>query len=336
MTHRAALPQRSAEIAARGAFRMHNRLIGPWRPQGRNDRAELIEGLFANPARIAPKYLYDSVGCALFEAICELPEYYLTRTERAIFAAHREAIASAAGRHRQFVDLGAGDCRKGESWLDALAPRRFIAVDIAAAVVEVALARMAVAYPDIEFTGVITDFSHGLDLAGDLDPGPTTFFYPGSSIGNYAPDEALELLAQIRGLCARRGGLLIGVDVPKEPARLAAAYDDAVGVTAAFNRNVLNHVNALVGCDFDPAAFRHVAFYNAAESRVEMHLEALRAQCVVVDGRERVFAPGERIHTENSYKYAPDRFAAVLRRAGFADVSVWQDEAGDFAVYYAE
>jgi L-histidine N-alpha-methyltransferase len=337
MTHWAAMPRRDPEVAPRGAFRLHNRLIGALRQPARNDRSELVEGLLAHPARIPPKYLYDAVGSALFEAICELPEYYLTRTERGIFAAHRDAIAAAAGRHRQFVDLGAGDCRKGEWWLDALAPRRFIAVDISVAAIESALARMAAAHPGIEFTGVITDFSRTLDLAGDLDPGPpVTFFYPGSSIGNFTPDEALRLLAQIRRLCGRQGGLLIGVDLPKDEARLAAAYDDAVGVTAAFNRNVLNHVNALVGCAFDPAAFRHVAFYNAPASRVEMHLEALHAQCVVLDGRERVFAPGERIHTENSYKYEPQAFAALLRRAGFADVAVWRDEAGDFAVYYAE
>ncbi len=336
MTHWATVPQRGAEVPTRVGYQLHNRLIGPWRQPSRSDRPELIAGLLADPARIAPKYFYDAIGCALFEAICELPEYYLTRTERAIFAAHRDTIAAVVGRHRQFVDLGAGDCRKGESWLAALAPRRFIAVDIAAAAIEPALSRLAAAHPDIEFTGVITDFSRTLDLGADLDPGPVTFFYPGSSIGNFAPDEALGLLAQIRRLCGRRGGLLIGVDVPKDGARLAAAYDDSLGVTGAFNRNVLNHVNALIGSDFDPAAFGHVAFYNAAASRVEMHLEALRAQCAIVDGHERVFAPGDRIHTENSYKYTPEQFAAVLRRAGFADITVWQDEAGDFAVYYAE
>jgi len=336
MTHWATVPQRGAGIAAPTAFRLHNRLIGPLRPSARNDRPELIAGLLADPARIAPKYFYDAVGCALFEAICELPQYYLTRTERSIFAAHRDAIAAAVGRHRQFVDLGAGDCRKGESWLASLAPRRFIAVDIAVSALESALARLAAAHPEVEFTGVVTDFSRTLDLAGELDAGPVTFFYPGSSIGNFAPDEALGLLAQIRRLCGRRGGLLIGVDVPKEESRLEAAYDDPLGVTAAFNRNVLNHVNALIGSRFDPAAFGHVALYNASERRVEMHLEALRPQCVMVDGHERVFVPRERIHTENSYKYTPEQFSAVLRRAGFAEITVWQDEAGDYAVYYAE
>ena len=336
MAQWAAVPYRGAERAKERGYHLVNRMIGPLRPQARTEWAALVDGLFAEPAAIAPKYFYDALGCALFEAICELPEYYLTRTERSIFMAHRETIAAVIGRNRQFVDLGAGNCVKGESWLAALKPRRFIAVDIAAAAIEPALTRLAAAHPEVEFTGVITDFSRTLDLAADLDAGAVTFFYPGSSIGNFAPDEALELLAQVRKLCDRRGGLLIGVDAPKDEARLAAAYDDALGVTAAFNRNVLNHVNALLGTDFDPAAFAHVAFYNAAASRVEMHLEARRAQCVAIAGRERVFAAGERIHTENSYKYSPERFAALLRRAGFSDVAVWQDEAGDFAVYYAE
>lgn len=336
MTHWATLPQRGAELSARAGFRLHNRLIAPWRQGARNDRLELIAGLLADPARIEPKYFYDSVGCALFEAICELPEYYLTRTERTIFAAHRDAIAAIVGRHRQFVDLGAGDCRKGETWLAALAPRRYIAVDIAASAIEPALARLAAAHPDVEFTGVVTDFSRTVDLGTDLDAGPVTFFYPGSSIGNFTPGQALGILAQVRRLCGRRGGLLIGVDTPKDEARLKAAYDDALGVTAAFNRNVLNHLNAMIGSDFDPGAFGHVAFYNAEESRVEMHLEALTAQSVAIDGHERLFSAGARIHTENSYKYTPEEFAALLRRAGFADVNVWQDEAGDFAVYYAE
>lgn len=336
MAQWAAVPYRGAERVSPRGYRLINRMIGPLRPQARTEWAALVDGLFAQSAAIPPKYFYDALGCALFDAICELPEYYLTRIERGIYAAHRETIAAVVGRNRQFIDLGAGNCAKGESWIAALKPRRFIAVDIAAAAIEPALARLALAHPDIEFTGVITDFSRTLDLGADLDNGPATFFYPGSSIGNFAPDEALGLLAQVRDLCFRRGGLLIGVDTPKDGARLSAAYDDPLGVTAAFNRNVLNHVNALLGSDFDPSAFAHVAFYNAGASRVEMHLEASGEQRVTIAGRERLFAAGERIHTENSYKYSPQEFAALLRQAGFSDIAVWQDDAGDFAVYYAE
>ena len=327
--------QRATERQLHG-YRLVNRLLGSWRPQARTEWRELVDGLCAPAATIAPKYFYDALGCALFQAICELPEYYLTRTERAIFAAYREPIAAAAGRGRQFVDLGAGDCAKGEAWLAALQPRRFIAVDIAPPAIEPALTRLAAAHPEIEFSGVITDFSHSLDLEGELDAGAVTFFYPGSSIGNFSPGEALALLTQIRHLCRRGGGLLIGADVPKDSARLVAAYDDALGVTAAFNRNVLNHVNALLGSDFDASAFAHVAFYNAAERRVEIHLEATSEQRVRIAGRERVFLRGERIHTEYSYKYGTEEFSFLLRRAGFASVDVWQDAARSFAVYYAE
>ena len=166
MARWATAPHRGAERAAQHEYRLINRTIGPLRPQARNERAALVDGLLATPAAIPPKYFYDALGCTLFQAICELPEYYLTRTERAIFAAHTSAIAGIVGRGRQFVDLGAGDCAKGEFWLPALQPRRFIAVDIAAPAIEPALARMAAAHPEVEFTGVVTDFSEVLDQIG--------------------------------------------------------------------------------------------------------------------------------------------------------------------------
>jgi len=336
MARWATAPYREVERATHRGYRLINRMIGPLRPQARNEWAALVEGLRASPAAIPPKYFYDALGCTLFQAICELPEYYLTRTERAIFAGHARAIAGLVGRGRQLVDLGAGDCAKGEFWLPVLQPRRFVAVDIAAPAIEPALARLAQAHPEIEFTGVVTDFSDVLDLGPELDDGPVTFFYPGSSIGNFEPERALHFLSQVRRLGDGRGGLLIGADTPKEPERLQAAYADVLGVTAAFNRNVLNHVNALLGSDFDPSEFAHVAFYSAAARRIEMHLEARSAQRVRIAGQERPFAEGERIHTENSYKYSPAEFVALLKRAGFGSVALWQDEAGDFAVYYAE
>jgi uncharacterized SAM-dependent methyltransferase len=188
----------------------------------------------------------------------------------------------------------------------------------------------------MELCGVVTDFSRRLDLGGAIDDGPATFFYPGSSIGNFTPDEALLLLRRVRKLCGSGSGLLIGADTKKESGRLYAAYNDSLGVTAAFNRNILNHVNSILGSNFDPSAFAHVAFYRDDLGRIEMHLEATSVQHVLGDGVERVFGVGERIHTENSYKYAPDEFEALLRRAGFAEIKLWRDEAADFSVYYAE
>jgi L-histidine N-alpha-methyltransferase len=299
------------------------------------ERRALAGGLLSTPASIEPKYFYDERGCALFAEICRLPEYYPTRTEAAIFERYRDEIAGAAGTGNVFVDLGAGDCAKAARWLPFLKPWRYVGVDIAPEALAPALARLASAHPRIDVRGVLTDFAHGLDLFRELAGGAATFFYPGSSIGNFAPVEALRFLQAIRRHCrGAASGLLIGADTKKDGARLAAAYDDAAGVTAAFNRNALAHVNRVLGTSFEPDAFAHVAFYNERDARVEMHLEARVAQTVVVDGIARTFAAGERIHTENSCKYAPHEFVAMLERAGFRNVRCWQDDAGDFAVYY--
>jgi dimethylhistidine N-methyltransferase len=303
---------------------------------GAAERRSLVAGLLATPASLSPKYLYDARGCALFARICRLPEYYPTRTEAAIFERYRDDILGAVGTDKEFVDLGAGDCAKAAQWFPFLAPWRYIAVDIAPDALAPALSRLARSHPGIEMRGVLTDFVHGLDLGDELSGGAVTFFYPGSSIGNFTPLEAARFLHAIRRHCRAPGsGLLIGVDTKKDPKRLTAAYDDAAGVTAAFNRNALAHVNRLLGTRFVPDAFAHVAFYNPRDARIEMHLEARTPQTVVIDDIARTFAAGERIHTENSYKYAPHEFIAMLERTGFASVRVWQDDARDFAVYYA-
>lgn len=300
-------------------------------------RAELSSGLLEMPATIPPKYFYDAQGCALFAAICELDEYYLPRAEREIFARYRRDIAAAAGRQRQLVDLGAGDGAKARDWFADLAPTRYVAVDIAEHAIRGTLARFADDFPAVALAGVVADFAHGLDLAPDLGPEPATFFYPGSSIGNFDPANARAFLANIHGHCQPRPGsaLLIGVDTRKEARRLDAAYDDAIGVTAAFNRNVLRHLNVLLGADFRPEVYAHVAFYNADAGRVEMYLEATTHEVVSWEGASRAFTPGERILTEYSYKYAPDEFAGLLAAAGFGEVRCWQDAARDFAVFVA-
>jgi len=300
------------------------------------ERRALVAGLRATPPRIPPKYFYDDLGSALYGAICALPEYYPTRTEGAIFSAYRAEIAQAIGTGGQFVDLGAGDCSKGESWLPFVAAKRYVAVDIASGVIERALSRLAPAFPGVEMLGVITDFTLGLALRPDLVELPTTFFYPGSSIGNFTPDDALLFLQAIERHCEVPGsGLLIGVDTIKDRVRLDAAYDDSLGVTAAFNRNILNCVNRVLGSDFVPSAYAHRGFFNAEAGRIEMHLEAMSTQVVTLDGAPRTFNAGERLHTEDSYKYVPADFAARLKQAGFRTVRCWQDAHGDFAVFHA-
>lgn len=315
------------------AFRIIDRL----RADRSIERSEVVAGLRASPASVAPKYFYDPLGCALYGAICRLPEYYPTRTEVALFDMKRLEIARAVGIGRQMVDLGAGDCCKARGWLPFLEPSRYIAVDIAAAEIASALQRLAPDFPAIEMAGVVADFNQGLDLGDAIADSPVTFFYPGSSIGNFAPPEAVRLLASIRSHCLARPGssLLIGVDGKKDPATLVAAYDDALGVTAAFNRNVLRHLNTRFGFDFAIEGFSHVARYDEALGRIEMHLESRQEQAVTLDGVPSRFAAGERIHTENSYKYAPAEFEALLAQAGFRDLRRWDAPAFAYHVFVA-
>lgn len=301
------------------------------------ERAAAIAGLVREPALASPKYFYDRLGSHLFDAITELDEYYPTRTEAAIFAAHGAEMARAVGGGGSFVDLGAGNCAKAARLLPLLDPARYVAVDISADYLHDALKRLQREHPSLEIVGVGMDFSRSPQLPpGVIDaPGARpVFFYPGSSIGNFTPDEAAAFLAGVREQ-AEGGGLLIGVDLVKPVPVLEAAYDDALGVTAAFNLNLLRNMNRAIGTDFDPADWRHVAFFDTAASRIEMHLEARKAVTVRWSDGERAFRAGERLHTENSYKYTRETFAALLRRAGFAVRQCWTDPADAFAVYWA-
>jgi dimethylhistidine N-methyltransferase len=297
----------------------------------------VVAGLLATPARIAPKYFYDDLGCALYGAICRLPEYYPTRTEIEVFREHRSEISREIAGGGQFVDLGAGDCCKAEGWLPFVAAGRYIAVDIAGPEIARALDRMAPDFPETEMLGVVMDFSRGVDLEDVLDARPVTFFYPGSSIGNFTPAEATSFLASVRRHFESRpgSGLLIGVDAKKERSRLDAAYDDALGVTAAFNRNALVHLNRRFGFDFAVDGFVHRGFYNPAEGRIEMHLESTRDQVVHLRHASRRFAAGERIHTENSYKYTREEFEALLGEAGYTAIRAWGAKGADYYVFFA-
>ncbi len=299
---------------------------------------EAAAGLRAQPAQVSPKFFYDPLGSRLFDAITELDEYYLTRTEAAILAAQGPDIAAAAlalaGVAPVLVDLGAGNCAKAARLFPLLAPRRYVAVDISVEFLRQALQALQREHPALDLVGVGLDFSARLALPAEACSGPTLVFYPGSSIGNFAPEAALHLLRQARALAAG-GALLIGVDLLKPTALLEAAYDDDLGVTAAFNLNLLKHLNRLLGADFAVRDWRHVAQFDAAQSRIEMHLEARRALQVRWRGGERAFAAGERIHTENSYKWATADFEALLHQAGFSHVQRWSDERGWFGLFLA-
>lgn len=314
------------------------RLVTRGLPEPAAERRRLRAGLLGPEARIDPKYFYDSRGCALFSAICGLPEYYLTRTEAAIFDRYRDDIARHLPAHGQWIDLGCGDGAKSVPWLAAAGARRFIGVDIARESLVGAIATMADRFARLDCLGVITDLSQPLaldDLIADHPGWPPVFFYPGSSLGNFTAAEGLALLQSIRRHLGNDGALLIGIDLIKEPALLEAAYDDAQGITAAFNRNVLRVANRLLDADFVPERFDHLARFNAAEGRMEMHLRARQAHGVRIDGSRRAFAAGETILTEYSHKYTPAGFAHLLERAGFGERHAWTDARGWFAVFVA-
>jgi dimethylhistidine N-methyltransferase len=297
-------------------------------------RAELLAGLTAPTATISPKYLYDALGSRLFAAITELPEYYPTRTEAAIFARELPHMAEALGPVATLVDLGAGNCEKAARLFSVLRVQRYVAVDISASYLRESLEFLQQKHPTVDMLGIGLDFSRRLQLPEEVGGGPRTLFYAGSSIGNFTPEESLAVLRQAHVEC-RGGALLIGVDLVKPASILEPAYDDPLGVTAAFNRNLLRHLNRLVGTDFAIGDWRHVAFFNAAESRIEMHLEAARELVVQWSGGERRFAAGERVHTENSYKWRVADFAALLERGGFSRLRYWTDAREWFAVFAA-
>jgi L-histidine N-alpha-methyltransferase len=314
------------------------RFIDLHRADDRALAAEAAAGLLARPAAVSPKFFYDALGSRLFDAITETEEYYPTRTEAAIFTTHGAAIARAVlaitGAAPVLVDLGAGNCAKASRLFGLLGPRRYVAVDISVDFLRQSLACLQREHPAMDMVGVGADFSARLELPEGLTEGCALVFYPGSSIGNFAPDEALRLLRQARHAAAG-GALLIGVDLVKDAAVLESAYDDALGVTAAFDLNLLLHLNRLLGADFDLRDWQHVAWFDAVASRIEMHLQARRHLVVRWPGAQRVFSAGERIHTENSYKWTTEAFEALLREAGFGTVQGWGDDRGWFGVFLA-
>jgi L-histidine N-alpha-methyltransferase len=313
----------------------HPRLFD--RLAGRPDDAceELARGLLAPAASIAPKWFYDRLGSALFAAICELPEYYPTRTEAAVLSAASAELGARVGRGGTLIDLGAGDCAKAERLFGVLQPSQYVALDIASGFVADALRCLQHRHAALDTIGVGVDFTRELWLPDEVTPERRLFFYPGSSIGNFTPSQAVAFLSRIRAATDPRGGLLIGVDLAKPREVVEPAYDDALGVTAAFNLNLLLHVNRRLGSDFRTTDWRHVAFLNEAQGRIEMHLEARAAVDVRWPGGMRRFHAGERIHTEHSYKHTPARFESLLRDAGFQPAALWTDPNRWFAVIHA-
>lgn len=298
-------------------------------------RNELIAGLVAPRPYTSPKYLYDALGSKLFSAICALPEYYPTRTEAAIVDEHLRDIARSVGRGSTLIDLGAGDCAKAARLFTALQPVQYVPVDISVDYLREAVESLRLRYPQIQMTGLGMDFSSTLDLPETVRRERRLFFYPGSSIGNFTPEQAAQLLSRIHNACDADGGLLIGIDLVKDAGVLHAAYDDAIGLTAAFNLNLLQHLNRMLGADFNPGDWRHRCRFDPDESRIEMHLEAQHSLTVHWVSGERHFEQGESIHTENSYKYTREKFLQLLDWSGFTNVRTWTDPRNWFMVCHA-
>ncbi len=299
--------------------------------------ADLHAALSRSPKAISPKYFYDETGSRLFEQICELPEYYPTRTELALLQTHARDMAAQFGPQVQLVEYGAGALRKVRLLLDAmpLDAVQFVPVDISGPHLLAACDGLATDYPGLAIQPLVADFTRPHNLPPCSAGTRRVGFFPGSSIGNFTPAEA-DAFLRLAASELKGGGLLIGIDLVKDQDVLHAAYNDAAGVTAAFNLNVLDRARDELGAEFPADGFAHLAFYNPAYRRIEMHLQARRPLALRLGGETYGFHEGETLHTEHSHKYTVDGFQALAARAGFKPGKVWTDENGWFAVLWLE
>lgn len=313
-----------------GIVRQYNLLT-----QQASFREDVLRGLAATQKSIPPKYFYDERGSQLFERICELPEYYPTRTEMAIMERHVEEMVQLLGPDVQLVEFGSGASVKTRLVVDRLEPSLYVPIDISESALREACKQLALMFPWLHISAVLADFARPLKLPEfvGIPVRRKAVYFPGSTIGNFTPDEALGFLQGVREMVGPGGMLLIGVDLKKEKRVLDAAYDDSQGVTAAFNLNLLERINRELGGDFQVKRFRHKAFYDEQKGWIEMHLESLYSQFVHVAGQRFDFRPGETIHTEISCKYAVEEFQALAARARFHAEKVWTDAANLFAVH---
>ncbi len=316
------------------AISSHARLVD-LAPAQDSFRTAVLDGLGARPKAIPAKYFYDARGAQLFEAICELPEYYLTRTEVALFTRDGDEMARRIGKRAEIVEYGSGGGHKVRLLLDALDdPVAYLSVDLSADHMRAAAEILAADYPGLDVTAVIADYSRPFALPRPRRKALARCgLFTGSSIGNFTPEESVVFLAGASRLL-ERGGMLVGVDLKKDARKLHAAYNDDAGVTAEFNLNLLERINRELGGEFERARFAHRAFYDPDLGRIEMHLESLVAQSVRVAGERFEFVAGETIHTENSYKYGVEEFQALARRAGFVPETVWIDDQRLFAIHF--
>ena len=297
---------------------------------------EVLAGLAKPQKQIPAKFFYDGRGCELFDAICELPEYYLTRTETAMMQRFAAEMAQLLGAGCLLVEYGSGASRKTRILLEHLLPPAYMPIDIACEQLRASSRELAQVFPGMQVVAVCADYSEPIALPECSVPGLKckAIYFSGSTIGNFTQAETVVFLKRALQLVGPGGAMLVGVDMKKPQAQLGAAYNDSRGVTAEFNLNLLARINRELKGDFRLENFRHRAFYNAKEGRIEMHLESLIAQQVTVQGRRFDFSAGETIHTENSYKYSVSEFQQLARQAGFEPLRAWTDTQQLFSVHY--
>ncbi len=305
-------------------------------PRVGNRRLEIINGLQREQKRIDPKYFYDTRGSELFEQITELPEYYPTRTERQILINNAQAMSEFCPQNCVLIEPGSGSSEKVRLLLDSLEPAAYVPMDISASYLERAAIQLAEEYPWLSVHAFCTDFARQEKEPLGLPAGKRVIFYPGSTLGNMKPAAAIDFLRNLGRWLNTDGGVLIGIDMHKSTQTLEEAYNDEQGVTALFNLNILNNINNITGANFNVGNFRHYAFYNEDEYRIEMHLVSKVKQVVQLGDTDITIGQGEAIHTENSYKYTLERFREMALSAGFAIRSSWSDAQQLFSVHYLE
>lgn len=298
-------------------------------------RAAVVDGLSQPQKRLPSKYFYDERGSKLFEQITQLPEYYPTRTEVALLRTHAVEFAELIGPHASLVEFGSGSSTKVRILLDALeAPSAYIPIDISREHLIESAKELADAYPDLRVVPVAADYTQPLELPDIPDEVVRIGFFPGSTIGNFAYAEAVDFLHTVATELGTDNGLLIGVDLKKDPAILHAAYNDAAGITAEFNLNILHHINRELGADFNLDGFTHDARWQPEKGRIEMHLVSNGKQTVSVDGHKFEFVEGESIHSEDSHKYTIAEFHALAAEAGWRAYRHWTDADNLFSIHY--
>ncbi|GAA6136170.1 L-histidine N(alpha)-methyltransferase [Oceaniserpentilla sp. 4NH20-0058] len=303
--------------------------------QQSDQKQEILQGLTQTPKRISAKYFYDQTGSELFEAITQLDEYYPTRTEVQLLKDYREAIINKAGRHSVLIEYGSGASTKIQLLLDALKPKAYVPLDISKDFLFDSAIALRQLFPWLEIHATCLDYSQPAKLPHGLPVNAKKVaFFPGSSLGNFSPNEALSFLKGVRKTVGDQGAMLIGVDLVKSDEVLNAAYNDAKGVTAQFNLNSLAHLNAIGDGNFNVDNFQHHAFFNRALSRIEMHLISKYDQVVSLFGQRLSFKKGEAITTEYSYKFEPNHFANFVQGAGFESEHCWTDKQKNFALFW--